>query len=678
MQYIDEMQWDDKLTGIEMRSASPATDPINMLAWATVDRVFNYRQKIRDLVLKVIHDHIDFSDYDPKKAHLHQVWALLMGIEHENIHLETSCPIIRQLPLEMVNYVPSLKIAPYHFDKSIVINNVSDDYWVNHPGGTVTYRQQWSGSSWSLYNHVNASYYAWDNENGHRQATVQPFKSGKYLITNGEFLKFVESKEYKNGRYWPGDSNGWHEIHDMPRWWLRLDGDQWYLRLMDRVIPLPLNWPVEVNHHEAVAYINWVNEKKNTNFRLMTEDEFNILNNTTLTTVGEVNEKDPTKQVVGVDIESELAENSNLGLRQYHSSCPVGTFMHPSGASDLMGNVWNWTMTPFHPFNGFTVHKLYDDFSVPCFDGQHTIFKGGSWVTCGNSSLPWSRYAFRRHFYQFSGFRLTSGGKPPDITANPYEMDALVSNYIHFHFDDNSGKKMNIQNFPVAIALEVLKVLSKYGGNDFTGPSMKANKRALDLGCGPGRLTFELARHFKFAVGIDFSARFIQVAHQFRDSGQISYRLQEEGKIYSLHSITLDTKNLQNTMFLQGDAMNMMKTSIDADGNSLDLSNFDVIICANLIDRLRYPTLALNYLSGIQKAGQFLFITSPYTWMTEWTNENDWIGGKYVDGERLDTFTGLKKILEAHYELVSTCDIPFLLREHGMFSPFNLQSNLII
>ena len=45
---------------------------------------------------------------------------------------------------------------------------------------------------------------------------------------------------------------------------------------------------------------------------------------------------------------------------------------------NVPGNVWQWTQTPIYPFEGFQVHPLYDDFSVPTFDGQHNLIKGGA------------------------------------------------------------------------------------------------------------------------------------------------------------------------------------------------------------------------------------------------------------------------------------------------------------
>jgi len=58
-----------------------------------------------------------------------------------------------------------------------------------------------------------------------------------------------------------------------------------------------------------------------------------------------------------------------------------------------------------YPFKGFEVHPVYDDFTMPTFDDKHNLIKGGSWISMGNLEKPYSRYAFRRHFFQHAGFR---------------------------------------------------------------------------------------------------------------------------------------------------------------------------------------------------------------------------------------------------------------------------------
>ena len=67
----------------------------------------------------------------------------------------------------------------------------------------------------------------------------------------------------------------------------------------------------------------------------------------------------------------------------------------------------------------------------------------------------------------------------------------------------------------------------------------RPRRKALDLGCAVGRASFELAREFDHVTGIDFSARFIRVALQLKEKGNVHYELVEEGDVVSYHEARL-------------------------------------------------------------------------------------------------------------------------------------------
>ena len=91
---VDEMSWDD-------------LDSANY-SWPKVDEAREYRNQVRARVNELIDTlpiKLPITQQDP-------AWVILMGIEHERIHLETSSVIIRQLPLEDVSDHPDWAICP--------------------------------------------------------------------------------------------------------------------------------------------------------------------------------------------------------------------------------------------------------------------------------------------------------------------------------------------------------------------------------------------------------------------------------------------------------------------------------------------------------------------------------------------------------------------------------------
>jgi putative 4-mercaptohistidine N1-methyltranferase len=306
--------------------------------------------------------------------------------------------------------------------------------------------------------------------------------------------------------------------------------------------------------------------------------------------------------------------------------------------------VWQWTETPIYPFPGFDVHPLYDDFTTPTFDNQHNLMKGGSWISCGNESLRSARYAFRRHFFQHAGFRYVISDAPAQQPSSNYETDKLLSEYAEFHYGDHY---FDVPNFSKALAEIAIKAM----GN-------RPKRSALDLGCASGRATFELARAFDQVTGIDFSARFIGQGVQLAKQGILRYVLTDEGDLVSYKERTLTGLDLEHVKdkveFFQGDACNLKSI----------LTGYDLILAANLIDRLYDPSKLLNSIHERVNLGGLLMITSPYTWLTEHTKKEFWIGGFKRDGENFTTLDGLKAILEKHFKLIQgPQSVPFVIRE---------------
>ncbi|MFM7043560.1 MAG: hypothetical protein ACKO35_15400, partial [Planctomycetaceae bacterium] len=62
-------------------------------------------------------------------------------------------------------------------------------------------------------------------------------------------------------------------------------------------------------------------------------------------------------------------------------------------------------------------------------------------------------------------------------------------------------------------------------------------------------------------------------------------------------------------------------------------------------------------------SGGLLVLTSPYTWLEDYTPRAKWLGGRREGGEPLTSFDGLSRLLRGSFELLHRADIPFAIRE---------------
>ncbi len=589
---VDEMNWDDM--------------DANHYAWPSVDEVKVYRAQVRKKIEGLIDTlalTLPISQDDP-------MWIILMGIEHERIHLETSSVLHRQLSIDMIK-------DNQLFPRCNEVGASPKNEMIAIEGGKIR-----------LGKDETHHLYGWDNEYGKQEVEVSSFKTSKFLVSNGEFLDFVSDDGYENKEYWDDEGEQFLELKNIlhPVFWVK-EGDSYRYRTMLEEMDMPLDWPVDVNYLEAKAFCRWKSKKENKNYRLLSEPEWYRL-----------------YERAGIQDVPEFDDRrANINFRYWASSCPVNKFAF-GDLFDVMGNVWQWTESHMDAYEGFKVHPAYDDFSIPTFDGKHNILKGGSWASTGNEIMKYSRYAFRRHFYQHAGFRYVEGKDMEIDDDNIYETDELVSQYCDFQYGD---EHFGVENFAVACAKKAI---------EYTKDIKQGS--ALDLGCATGRASFELAKAFDKVCGIDYSARFVQVGVELQKNSKVGYYQNGEGEIRNRFEVDLEKLGLSEVAnkveFWQGDACNLKE----------HFKNYDLIMGTNLIDRLYEPHLFLKSVHERINSGGYLVLTSPYTWLEEYTAKEFWIGG-YTDenGKEVSTLDGLTEMLKEHFELVATEDVPFVIRE---------------
>ncbi len=188
-----------------------------------------------------------------------------------------------------------------------------------------------------------------DNERPSHTVDLQTFRIGRVPVSNGEWQRFIDHGGYEQAHWW--SKEGWrHRCQaglDGPLFW-NADGSR---RRFGVVEPIPPDEPVQhVCFFEAQAYAAWAGA------RLPTEQEW---------------EKacvwDPTWR----------------SRRRW----PWGEHASVYGMEQSIGDVWEWTSSPFEPWPGFSPMP-YAAYSAPFFGGNFRVLRGGSWATGGHAVRP--------------------------------------------------------------------------------------------------------------------------------------------------------------------------------------------------------------------------------------------------------------------------------------------------
>lgn len=620
---VDEMRWDDLHEGKEA-------------VFPSVAAVQAYRKQVFDTICSIITSHPLLGDAGNSIDKDSPLWALVMGFEHERIHLETSSVLIRELPID---YVKKPEFWPAYY-----ADNTPDTFTENTliPVGATQI---------TLGKPEDFPSYAWDNAYGNEQRAVRAFAASAHLISNAQFMEFVQDQGYTKENLWTREGWAWRNFNNnkWPCFWVH-EGPaglhRFKLRTIFEEIPMQESWPVCVNFYEAKAYCAWRSEKDgcDTPYRLLTEAEHHALRDISMLS----SEDD-------IIFSSKcLAEGNNINLHSGSETSVNALPPNRKGFYDVFGNVWQWCEDHFHPLEGFKTHPYYEDFSVPCFDGKHQMILGGSFISTGEEASIWARYHFRPHFFQHAGFRIAR-----QLDGNPacdakllhnngsviYESQDMLDKYLLMHW---ASDKEILDTVPVSstffpgvvhLPRRCAELVVEYTGHF---------DRALDLGCAVGRSTFELARHFNQVVGIDYSHEFITAAEQIKQQDAIEYWRKDSGdtgkKLRATRPSEVDVSRIR---FEQGDACNL----------PLHIKQFDAVLMANVLCRLPDPIACLERMQGqnaLVKSGGVLVMTTPFSWLEHYTPRSKW----------LDGINAVKSVL-TDFNLIHQEELPFMIREHA-------------
>jgi putative 4-mercaptohistidine N1-methyltranferase len=226
-----------------------------------------------------------------------------------------------------------------------------------------------------------------------------------------------------------------------------------------------------------------------------------------------------------------------------------------------------------------------------------------------------------------------------------YETESALSQYLLLHY----GEEADILPYDFG-PKEALGFPVRCAG---LCASLSTSGKALDLGCAVGRSSFELSRYFQCVVAVDYSSSFIKVAQRIQRDQAYRYTIQQEGVRGEERTARLPSGvNPRRVQFVCAD---VMEWSLSNPGE------FDLILAANLLCRLKEPRDFLMRLRQLLRPGGQLILTTPYSWLEEYTPKSLWLQSK----EGKSSLGSIGEVLGADFQLLSSLELPFLIREHA-------------
>jgi iron(II)-dependent oxidoreductase len=342
--------------------------------WPTEATIRRYNQRVRatlDAALAPASVHW-FGEEAPELL-------LNVAIEHRLMHAETLAYLLNRLP-------PDQKLRPAYRPSVLAEEVVPGE--VEIPAGSATLGRA---------RHASDEDFGWDNEYEEHTVEVPAFAIDRYPLTNGQYLEFVNSGGYHDRAFWSANDWRWRREHgiDHPAFWIPGSAG-WHYRGMFDHLPLPLQWPVYVSHAEASAYARWVGKTLPSEAQWQRAAYGTHHGHERAYPWGNA----PPPNGIG-----------NCNFRGW-DPVPVGAFPQNRsafGVMGLLGNGWEWTPTPFAPFEGFRPFACYPGYSANFFDDRHYVLKGGSARTAACLLRRSFRNWFQPHYpYVYAGFRCVS------------------------------------------------------------------------------------------------------------------------------------------------------------------------------------------------------------------------------------------------------------------------------
>lgn len=310
--------------------------------------VLEYRQRV-DAALGSLLEH----DVDAQTASLVE-----LGLNHEEQHQELMLMDIKHV-LSCSPLQPSFRPEPPPSQQP-----AEQQRWHHFEAGTFRIGHAGPG-------------FAFDNEGPEHQRIVPGFRLAHRLVSNREWLEFVEDGGYEAAPLWLSDGWAWRQQNRVqaPFTWRR-DDDGWTQFTLHGREPLRVDDPVtHVSYYEADAFARWAGA------RLPTEFEWE-------------------RAAAGVAVAGHFLD---------------ATSWHPRGAggaagdapAQLFGDAWEWTQSAYAAYPGYRPTSGAVGEYNGKFMANQFVLRGGSFATPAGHVRPTYRNFFHPHTrWHFSGVRL--------------------------------------------------------------------------------------------------------------------------------------------------------------------------------------------------------------------------------------------------------------------------------
>lgn len=242
---------------------------------------------------------------------------------------------------------------------------------------TSTKKNEWLSVEEGIYGigHQGGDFH-FDNEEGHHKVFLHAFEIQSGLVTNGDYINFIESGGYSMHQYWLSEGWDWVNANQItaPRYWHQEEGCSWFHYTLGGYERIDEFEPVaHISYYEADAFARWKG------CRLPTEFEWEVACNRFASS--------------GTD-EANFVEQKNFKPIQ-------------KAGTDFLGNLWEWTSSPYTAYPFFKVAEGAIGEYNGKFMVNQMVLRGGSFGTPANHIRPTYRNFFHPHLrWMFSGIRL--------------------------------------------------------------------------------------------------------------------------------------------------------------------------------------------------------------------------------------------------------------------------------